>query len=292
MATRLAIVRTVRGVRNHVDAWRKKRQSVALVPTMGALHEGHLSLVELARSRARRVVVSLFVNPTQFAPHEDFDAYPRDEAGDRRKLARAGADLLYAPKAREVYPPGFATRVQVGGVAEGLEGASRPHFFGGVATVVTKLLMQVRPDVAVFGEKDYQQLKVIQQVVRDLDLGVTILAGPTVREADGLAMSSRNAYLRADERIIAPLLHRTIADVASDIAEGRQPEEALAAGRARLQASGFAVDYLEARGANSLRPLAEAEGEPVRVLAAAYLGTTRLIDNVPVPRRTARRRTA
>jgi pantoate--beta-alanine ligase len=235
-------------------------------------------------------VVSIFVNPTQFAPHEDFESYPRDEAGDRKKLAEAGADLIYAPALKEMYPPGFATRVQVGGVAEGLEGGSRPHFFGGVATIVSKLLIQCRPDVALFGEKDYQQLKVIQQMARDLDLPVTIIGCPIVREEDGLAMSSRNAYLRPEERIIAPLLYRTIADVASDIAEERPPEEAVAAGRARLSAAGFAVDYLEVRGAKSLAPLAIAEGEPARVLAAAYLGRTRLIDNVPVPRKRKRRR--
>ena len=290
MAVRLKTVRTVRALRKEVAAWRSRRQPVALVPTMGALHDGHLALVELAHAHAKRVVVSIFVNPAQFAPHEDFEAYPRDESGDRRKLAGAGVDLIYAPRTKEIYPPGFSTRVQVGGVSEGLEGASRPHFFGGVATVVSKLLIQAQPDVAIFGEKDYQQLKVIERLSRDLDLRPRIVGAPIVRETDGLAMSSRNAYLTPEQRVVAPLLFQTITGVASDIADGRAVDEALAAGHARLDAAGFAVDYVEARGAASLQPHQEAGGERLRVLAAALLGRTRLIDNVPVPRR--RRRAA
>lgn len=283
MAERLATVRTVAALRRRVAAWRSRRQTVALVPTMGALHEGHLALARLARRRADRVVVSVFVNPTQFAPHEDFDSYPRDVAGDRRKLAATGADLVYAPDAAEMYPPGFATRVEVGGLTEGLCGATRPHFFGGVATVVTKLLIQCQPDMAVFGEKDFQQLKVIERLVRDLDLPVAILPAPIVREDDGLAMSSRNAYLGPEERARAPLLFRTIAGVARDVADGRPPADALAAGRARLESAGFRVDYLELREAETLAPLATAPVRPARVFAAVYLGATRLIDNVPVP---------
>ncbi|MCG8441426.1 MAG: pantoate--beta-alanine ligase [Caulobacterales bacterium] len=276
------IARSPDALRRAVADWRRDGARIALVPTMGALHDGHLSLVGLARERADRVAASLFVNPTQFAAGEDLDAYPRDEARDAALLAAHGCDLLYAPDAGAIYPPGFATTVVVAGPAEGLESAARPHFFRGVATVVTKLLVQAAPDVAVFGEKDYQQLLVIRRLAADLDLPVEILAGPTVREADGLAMSSRNAYLSHHDRVIAPLLHRTLVDVAGDLAEGRPVEDAVAAGRTRLEIDGFELDYLEVRHAQTLGPVGALVQEPARVFAAVHLGQTRLIDNVPV----------
>lgn len=287
MATKIPTVRTVRALRKQVQDWHARKQTVALVPTMGALHEGHLSLVRLAKTKAKRVVVSIFVNPTQFAPHEDFGAYPRDEASDRKKLTELGVDLIYAPSGKEMYALDFSTHIMVGVISEGLCGASRPHFFGGVATVVAKLLLQCGPDIAVFGEKDYQQLKVIERMVRDLNIPVQILGGPIVREEDGLALSSRNAYLSPEERIIAPLLNRTLCDIASDIAEGRPITDALQAGRARLDAAGFGVDYVDARAAKDLGVLQDEVTTPARVFGAAYLGKTRLIDNVPVRKRRA-----
>jgi pantoate--beta-alanine ligase len=249
---------------------------------MGALHRGHLELVQLAKVRCRRAVASVFVNPTQFAPHEDFDRYPRDEAGDLAKLASVGCDLVWAPDRAQMYPEGFATKVVPGGAAEGLESDFRPHFFAGVATVCCKLFTQVAPDVAVFGEKDYQQLAVVRQMVRDLDLPLQIAGAETVREADGLAMSSRNAYLSPEERRIAPLIHRTIGEVAVAAAGSGNPAEAVAEGRAALVRAGFKVDYLEVRDAETLRTVAPGTGRPLRVLAAAWLGKTRLIDNVAV----------
>ncbi|MFP4003767.1 MAG: pantoate--beta-alanine ligase, partial [Alphaproteobacteria bacterium] len=252
------------------------------VPTMGALHEGHLSLVDLAARHADRVAVSLFVNPAQFAPGEDFDAYPRTEAEDAEKLSRRPADLLFAPNGREMYPPGFATSVQVDGPAQGLETGIRPHFFNGVATVVTKLLVQCAPDVAVFGEKDYQQLLVVRRLVRDLDLPVEIIGGPTVREGDGLALSSRNAYLGAEERRIAGQFNRVLKDVARRAADGMAVDEAVARGKRALLEAGFEeVQYLEVRDAETLEPLSRLE-RPARVLGAVKLPSTRLIDNVAV----------
>ncbi|MGI9384701.1 MAG: pantoate--beta-alanine ligase [Methyloligellaceae bacterium] len=284
MAKRVGTVRSVRALRKRVAAWQSAGETVALVPTMGALHEGHLSLVRLAKKRADRAIVSIFVNPAQFAPSEDLATYPRDEVGDRKKLAALDADLIFAPTEKEMYPPDFSTRVQVADVSEDLCGASRPQFFAGVATVVAKLLIQCLPDLAVFGDKDYQQLLVVRRLARDLDIPVKIIGGPIVREPDGLAMSSRNAYLSAKERQIAPLLHGTIKDVASDLAAGRPIDEALTAGRERLIAAAFDLDYLEVRDANSLKPVeGDIEG-PARVFVGAYLGRTRLIDNVAVPR--------
>jgi pantoate--beta-alanine ligase len=227
------------------------------------------------------VVASIFVNPTQFAPHEDFERYPRDEAGDLARLAEVGCDLVWAPARSAMYPEGFATRIVPGGTAEGLETDFRPHFFAGVATVCCKLFNQVAPDVAVFGEKDYQQLCVVRQMVRDLDLPLQIVGYPTVRESDGLAMSSRNAYLSAEERRIAPLLHRTIVTVAHAVdAAGGVGEAAIAEGKAALESAGFKVDYLEVRDAETLRPAPPGTERPLRVLVAAWLGKTRLIDNV------------
>jgi pantoate--beta-alanine ligase len=267
------IVRTINELRAEIGDWREQRLRIALVPTMGALHAGHIALVAAALAIADRVVVSLFVNPAQFAPHEDLGRYPRDEAGDVAKLAGAGAHLVWAPTVAEMYPEGFATRLVVEGAALPLEGAFRPHHFGGVATVVCKLLSAATPDVALFGEKDFQQLAVIRQMVRDLALPVAIQGVATVREADGLALSSRNAYLTDDERHIAPMLHKVIAEVA----RGRPPDDAAAA----LIAAGFSrVDYIEVRDAETLQPYVP--GRPGRVLAAAWLGKTRLIDNVGV----------
>ena len=273
---------TVTDLRRRVAAWRAAGESVALVPTMGALHEGHLSLVRLGRSRARRTVTSIFVNPTQFAPTEDFDTYPRTFEDDLAKLATVACDLVWAPTAKEMYPEGFATRVVPAGAAEGLETDFRAHFFGGVATVCCKLFTQTGADFACFGEKDYQQLCVIRQMVRDLDLPLEILPGPTVREADGLAMSSRNRYLSADERARAVVIHEVIRAVAEAARNGREAA-AIADGTAKLTAAGFQqIDYVAVRDAETLKDWDRASGRPGRVLAAAWLGKTRLIDNVAI----------
>ncbi len=275
------IVRSVADLRQIIASWRSGGDRIALVPTMGALHAGHLDIVRRAKRMAKRVVVSIFVNPRQFAPHEDLDRYPRDEAGDVAKLAEAGADLVWAPTPAEMYPQGFATRIEPQGAALGLETDFRPHFFGGVATVVAKLFNQVTPDIALFGEKDYQQLAVIRQMVRDLDMNLEIGGVPTVREEDGLALSSRNAYLSAAERQIAPELHRSIAAVSAAVSKGSAPAtSADAAVRALLDAGFAKVDYVEVRDATTLG--AYAKGRPGRVLAAAWLGRTRLIDNVAI----------
>ncbi|MGA0530906.1 pantoate--beta-alanine ligase [Hansschlegelia sp. KR7-227] len=279
----LPVVSTVEDARARIAGWRAAGRSVAMVPTMGALHAGHLSLIAEAARRAERVVVSIFVNPTQFAPHEDLDTYPRDLDSDRGKLADTSVALVYAPTVAEMYPDGAATTVTVGGPAEGLESVARPHFFAGVATVVAKLLIQCAPDVAVFGEKDYQQLAVVRRLVRDLALPVEIVAGSTVREADGLAMSSRNVYLSAEERRRAPALHAALADASSAMAGGREVEEALSDARRRIEAAGFAIDYLELRDAQTLAPLREHGPRSGRILVAARLGAVRLIDNVDVP---------
>jgi pantoate--beta-alanine ligase len=257
--------------------------TVALVPTMGALHAGHLALVRRARQRAERVFVSIFVNPTQFAPHEDLAAYPRTFAEDLAALAREGVNLVWAPSAEVMYPDGFATRVVPEGAAKvGLEDAFRPHFFGGVATVVAKLFLQCRPDFAFFGEKDFQQLKVVTRLARDLDLRMRVIGVPTVREPDGLAMSSRNAYLSEAERAAAPVLYRTLKSCAQSICTGSSVAKALAGGRKAIAAAGFALDYLEARNAETLAPLNKHGDEPIRLLVAARLGRTRLIDNIGV----------
>lgn len=252
------------------------------MPTMGSLHEGHLSLVKIAKKHANRVVVSIFVNPTQFGPDEDFAAYPRDEQGDWSKLSQAKADLVYAPAMTEVYPDDFSTRVEVIGLTSGLEGASRPRHFAGVTTVVTKLFLQCLPDIAVFGEKDYQQLLVIRQLVHDLDLPIKIVSGPILREADGLAMSSRNAYLDATSRSLAPRFHAVLEEVSKDLAEGRPIHEATYLGRDWLEGAGFKVDYLEVRDAARLMPVGQRVTVPSRLLGAVYLGHVRLIDNVEV----------
>ncbi len=278
----VAVIRDLDALRRQTAAWRKAGETFGLVPTMGALHEGHLDLVRLAKSQCTHAVVSIFVNPAQFAPHEDFDRYPRDEAGDLAKLKRVGCDLVWSPDRSVMYPEGFATRIVPAGAAEGLESDFRPHFFGGVATVCCKLFTQVGPDIAVFGEKDYQQLTVVRQMVRDLDLPMRIVGLPTVREADGLAMSSRNAYLTPDERAVAPTIYRVVSQVAEAAASGDVIAAAVAGGKADLEAAGFKVDYLEVRDAKTLAPLTTDPDGPLRVLVAAWLGKTRLIDNIGV----------
>ncbi len=279
----IRIVRTVSDLREAVDTWRSSGKKTVLVPTMGALHEGHLSLVRLAKQTGDRVVVSIFVNPAQFAPHEDFDSYPRTFEDDLAQLAELTVDLVFAPPREEVYPDDFSTHVTVEGLSEGLCGTSRPHFFGGVATIVAKLLNQCRPDIAIFGEKDYQQLLVIRRMARDLDTGAEILGGPIVREADGLAMSSRNAYLTPQERSRAPELHKALIDIASGLGAGQDVEALVNAGRERLTTNGFELDYLEVRNADTLQPVHGQVREPARVFGAVILGQTRLIDNVEVP---------
>ena len=277
-----AVLDSVAALREAVAGWRAEGLTVALVPTMGALHEGHMALVRAARVQAARTVVSIFVNPAQFAPGEDFLLYPRNPADDLARLAEAGVEALFMPLAEAVYPPGFATAVRVDGVTAGLESAARPHFFAGVATVVTKLLLQCLPDVALFGEKDYQQLATVRRLVADLDIPCRIQAVPTVRAADGLALSSRNAYLSAEERRAAPALFRVLSGMAAALAEGARSADEVVRGAAALRSAGFGrVDYLAVCDAGTLAPVARASG-PARVLAAAWLGETRLIDNVPV----------
>jgi pantoate--beta-alanine ligase len=280
----LPIVRTVADLRVQVRAWRAAGQRIGFVPTMGALHEGHLSLVRLAGTRTDRVVASVFVNPTQFAPHEDFDAYPRDEARDAALLASAGCTLMFAPTVAEMYPPGASTTVTVAGVSEPLDGQARPTHFAGVATVVTKLLNQCAADVAVFGEKDYQQLQVIRRLVRDLDIPTEIVGGPTARADDGLALSSRNAYLTEPERAAAPALNRALKAAAQALQGGARVDATEAAAVATIQAAGFSsVDYFEVRGAEDLARLGPGPIQgPARLLTAARIGKTRLIDNIAV----------
>jgi pantoate--beta-alanine ligase len=281
MATAPRIARTMSAL--HREMARFGKSTVALVPTMGALHAGHLALVKHARKRARRIVVSIFVNPAQFAPAEDFGSYPRTWKADIAALAALKVDLVWAPPAAEMYPDGFATKVDPGGPAKaGLEDKFRPHFFGGVATVVTKLFTQVQPDFALFGEKDYQQLRVMTQMTRDLNLSPRIVGVPTVREKDGLALSSRNVYLDLMERAAAPALYRALKTAAKAIKAGRPIEAALNDGRRTIADAGFALDYLEARHALTLAPVSSRKDGPLRLLVAARIGKTRLIDNLAV----------
>jgi pantoate--beta-alanine ligase len=278
----ISIVRTVEELRRRMQPWRAQGLRTALVPTMGALHAGHVELVGQGLRRADRIVVTIFVNPAQFGPNEDFSRYPRDERSDAARLAEAGAHLVFAPDAIEVYPEGFCTTVSVAGPAKvGLEDRFRPHFFDGVTTVVSKLFIQAWCDYALFGEKDYQQLKVVTRMARDLDIATKIIAVPTVREPDGLAMSSRNAYLSDADRERAPLLYRSLTAAADAIRSGTPPAKAAAAARRKLARAGFKVDYLAARNAETLAELRE-PSDPVRLLAAAWLADTRLIDNVGV----------
>lgn len=283
MPQRPRIVSNVPALRRALDDLRRRNATVALVPTMGALHKGHLALVRLARRRAKRVVVSIFVNPTQFAPNEDFASYPRDLKTDLAALAEANVDLVWAPSANTMYPDGFATRVIPEGPAKaGLEDAFRPHFFGGIATVVAKLLIQCAPDIAIFGEKDYQQLKVITRLAADLDLPVKIVGAPIVREPNGLAMSSRNAYLSEAQRDVAATLHRVLKDCARRIANKQHIARVLDECSADIESVGFTLDYLEARHADSLAKIETIKDGPIRLLVAARLGATRLIDNIAV----------
>ncbi len=280
----LPIDREPATLRTRIAAWRESGARVALVPTMGALHDGHAALIRAARAEADRVIVSVFVNPRQFGPNEDFARYPRSEAADSVIAAEAGADLIYAPPVSEMYPPGYATAVSVAGVSEGLCGAGRPGHFDGVATVVTKLLLQAAPDAAWFGEKDYQQWLVVKRLVADLDIPVRLRAVPTVRDADGLALSSRNRFLTQAERAVAPRLAATLQTIAARLsADPGAVAMALDGGRAALTADGFAVEYLEIRDAATLAPCARIDA-PARVLAAARLGAVRLIDNWPIER--------
>lgn len=283
MARRPSILRELVALRKAVAGYRAEGAAVALVPTMGALHAGHLVLVELAKKHATRVIVSVFVNPTQFAPGEDFSSYPRDLDRDVTALAPFAVDAVWAPEAALMYPEGFVTRIALEGPAKaGLEDAARPHFFSGVATVVAKLLHQVAPDVAVFGEKDYQQLKVVGRMVRDLDIPCEIVGAPTMREPDGLALSSRNVYLSPAERALAPALHRILCESAARMRMGDAFGAVLEAGRAAVSTAGFQLDYLEARHAETLQSIANMQTGPVRLLVAARLGRTRLIDNIAV----------
>ena len=277
------VVRTVPALRRALDGLRARKAAVALVPTMGALHDGHVSLVRLAKRRAAKVVVSIFVNPTQFAPTEDFGSYPRTWKADIAKLAEESVDLIWHPDVKTMYPEGFATRIVPEGPATaGLEDRFRPHFFGGVATVVGKLFTQVRPDAAIFGEKDFQQLRVVTQMARDLDLGVRVIGSKTVRERDGLAMSSRNVYLSAEQRGVAPTLYKAMKESAARIRAGDDIASAMEAAAAMIVNVGFALDYLEVRHAETLAPIASFRDGPMRMLVAARLATTRLIDNIPV----------
>lgn len=277
------IVRTVPALRRALDSLRARKATIALVPTMGALHDGHVSLVRLAKRRARKVIVSIFVNPAQFAPTEDFGSYPRTWKADVARLAAEDVDLIWNPDVKAMYPEGFATRIVPEGPAiAGLEDRFRPHFFGGVATVVGKLFTQVRPDFAIFGEKDFQQLRVVAQMAGDLDLGVKVMGSRTVRERDGLAMSSRNVYLTPGERQVAPVLYRAMKESAKRLRAGDGVEAAMAGGAELIANAGFVLDYFEARHAETLAPIATAKDGPVRMLVAARLGKTRLIDNIGV----------
>ena len=278
----LPTVRTVADLRAVVAGWHRGGERVALVPTMGALHRGHLALVERGRTLCPRVVTSLFVNPTQFGPNEDFARYPRDEAADAALLESVGCDLLYAPVVSEMYPDGFAVTVTPGPIAERQCGPFRPGHFAGVATVVSKLLLQSQADVALFGEKDFQQLQVIRRVARDLDIPAAIEGVPTVRESDGLALSSRNVYLTPEQRAVAPVIYRTLQEMARRLEAGDDVAAVSADGLAALARAGFsAIDYLEIADAETLAPPARLD-RPGRILAAVWLGKTRLIDNIAV----------
>ena len=277
------IARTVPVLRRAVDGFRARKATIALVPTMGALHNGHVSLVRLAKRRAKRVIVSIFVNPTQFAPTEDFGSYPRTWKEDVAKLAAEKLDVIWHPDVKTMYPDGFATRITPEGPAiANLEDRFRPHFFCGVATVVGKLFTQCRPDLAIFGEKDFQQLRVVAQMARDLDLGVRVIGSKTVRERDGLAMSSRNVYLSAEERRAAPELFRAMKQSAARLRVGDDAAAALAGGAEMIKSAGFALDYFEVRHAETLAPVSSIKDGPLRILVAAKIGNTRLIDNMAV----------
>ncbi len=277
------IARTIADLRGHIAGWRNAGERVGLVPTMGALHAGHLALVRAAQADCRRVVATIFVNPKQFAPNEDLASYPRREAADLAMLRSAGAALVFMPATAEIYPPGFATTVRVAGLTDCLCGAHREGHFDGVATVVTKLLLQALPNTAYFGEKDYQQLLVVRRLARDLDIPVQIAGVPTVREADGLALSSRNAYLSPEERRTAPTLAQVLRRIAAALAaEPDVVARETVSGCADLEQAGFTVEYLEIREAETLARVTAAVTAPARAFAAVHLGRTRLIDNIPI----------
>ncbi len=279
---RMQICKTKNDIRAIVSGWRNDGDTIGLVPTMGALHEGHLSLIDIAKKNATRTVATIFVNPLQFAPHEDFDSYPRDLDADFAKLKSRGCDVVFAPERASLFAGDFSTNLSVSGVGENHCAVSRPQFFDGVATIVTKLFMIVRPDIAVFGEKDFQQLAVIRRFVRDLDMDIRIIGGPIMREPDGLAMSSRNLYLTPEERAAAPVLQETLLHAAREAAAKGADWAAIRANAASaLQAAGFGkVDYINLVDAAALCEIARAD-RPARILAAVWLGRTRLIDNVP-----------
>ena len=277
------IVRTVPALWRALDGLRAKKATIALVPTMGALHDGHVSLVRLAKTRATKVIVSIFVNPAQFAPSEDFGSYPRTWKGDVASLTAENVDLIWNPGVKTMYPDGFATQIVPEGPATaGLEDRFRPHFFGGVATVVGKLFTQCRPDFAIFGEKDFQQLRVVTRMARDLDLGVKVIGSRTVRESDGLAMSSRNVYLSPEERRMAPMLYRAMKESARRLRAGGDIKTAMAGGAELITRAGFTLDYFDVRHAETLAPIGSVKDGPMRILVAAKIGSTRLIDNIAV----------
>ena len=276
------IVRTVAELRSHVSAWRKDGLSISLIPTMGSLHAGHLSLMKVGREKSDKVIASIFVNPLQFAPNEDFETYPREENFDILKLVEEGVDLLFAPKVNEMYREKSKTTINVGGLTDCLCALSRPGFFDGVATVVTKLLLQALPDIAIFGEKDYQQLLVIKRFTTDLDIPVEIIGAPTIRENDGLALSSRNIYLDTKSRSIAPSMYSILNQHASNISNGSDIKKSLEIARKNLQDSGFEkIDYLDLRNSQTLETCGNLK-QPSRLFAAAWLGSTRLIDNLAI----------
>lgn len=281
-ALNVEIIRTVADLRGATAPWRRKGEPIALVPTMGALHAGHIALVQAAKKAAKHTIVSIFVNPAQFAPNEDLARYPRDEDGDIGRLRENAVDMVWAPSVEEMYPEGYSTYITAGSTANGLETDFRPHFFRGVATIVLKLLNQVAPDYVTFGEKDYQQLCVVRQMVRDLNVPTEIIPVPTVREKDGLALSSRNAYLAPREREIAPHLHRTIVEVAKAAKTGNLGVIRADAAMKLLTLGFNKVDYVEVRDAETLGTFDPSSGRPGRVLVAAWLGRTRLIDNVSI----------
>ena len=277
----IASVSSVKDLRTALLKWREAGDTVAFVPTMGALHKGHMALIETAKKIASRTLVSIFVNPMQFGPQEDLSRYPRPLEDDQKKLQEAGCDLLYTPSVASIYPDGFATAIDPGPLSRILEGAIRPGHFLGVATVVTKLLLQAMPDAALFGEKDFQQLLIIRQVTRDLDIPVHIIGVPIVRDTDGLAFSSRNLYLSTEERKKAVLLPETLSQIVKELRVGKSPDALLKDGNDKLLKAGFVVDYLELLSKETLKPQRDLE-QPMRLLAAVRLGTTRLLDNMDV----------
>ncbi|CAN7202284.1 pantoate--beta-alanine ligase [Bosea sp. LjRoot9] len=279
----MAVFETVAAMRAKVAAWHAAGEKVALVPTMGALHQGHIALVKEAQRHARRVITTIFVNPTQFAPHEDFKKYPRTFDQDCAMLAEAQADAVFFPQVEEMYPPGFATRILLlGPAAVGLDDRFRPTHFEGVATVCCKLFTQSQADCAVFGEKDYQQLKVVTRMAADLDLGIEIIPLATFREPDGLAMSSRNRYLSAEHRALAPLLHKVMQALAARLRNRDDLFKAVTEAQGEIISAGFELDYLEARHADTLAAITSLADGPIRLLVAARIGGTRLIDNIAV----------